>query len=143
VYFVRSVLLEVGGDTDAAVEYIIALSHDGELDESFQQEFAYEHGIFPEGGFEPMGQDDFDPALLQFTADEDEELALQLAFPSSPPPSSSTYASASHSSSSSPSKRTSSPPKHSHKQAETTKTKHKKKEEPATSSAPHPKLERF
>lgn len=89
VYFVRAVLIETGGDTDAAVEYIISLCSDGELDETFQNEFAYEHGIFPEGGFDgefltslsapstlppsaTMGDsDDFDPNLLKFAADLD------------------------------------------------------------------------
>lgn len=51
VYFVRAVLIETDGDTDAAIEYIIALSEGGDLEESVQREFAYEHGIFPEGGF--------------------------------------------------------------------------------------------
>lgn len=51
VYFVRAVLLETDGDTDAAIEYIIALSQGSELEESVQREFAYEHGIFPPGGF--------------------------------------------------------------------------------------------
>lgn len=50
-YFVRAVLLETDGDTDAAIEYIISLSSDGDLEESFQRDFAYEHGIFPPGGF--------------------------------------------------------------------------------------------
>jgi hypothetical protein len=99
-YFVRAVLLEVAGDTDAAVEFIIALSTDGQLEESFQREFAYEHGIFPEGGFGdsddiPISSsfggpltsaesftafgDDFDPELLKFAADlDDEELLAQL-----------------------------------------------------------------
>jgi len=93
VFFVRAVLLETGGDTDAAVEYIIALSSDGQLDENFQNEFAYEHGIFPEGGFEGelpssfaagisgdssafhvpdiVYDEDFDPSLLKFAADVD------------------------------------------------------------------------
>lgn len=50
-YFVRAVLIETDGDTDAAIEYIIALCEGGDLEESIQREFAYEHGIFPEGGF--------------------------------------------------------------------------------------------
>lgn len=51
IYFVRAVLIETDGDTDAAIEYVIALAGDGELEEAVQREFAYEHGIFPEGGF--------------------------------------------------------------------------------------------
>lgn len=86
VFFVRAVLLEVGGDKDAAIEYIISLAPDGELDETFQAEFAFEHGIVPPellddlpdyaaSSSSPFGGDfagdDFDPSLLRFAADVD------------------------------------------------------------------------
>lgn len=89
VYFVRAVLIEVDGDTDAAIEYIISLTSDGELEESFQNEFAYEHGIFPPGGFGDMNPEaflednttsdlGFDPALLKFAADVDPSELMSL-----------------------------------------------------------------
>jgi hypothetical protein len=126
VYFVRAVLLETGGDTDAAVEYIIALSSDGQLDETFQNEFAYEHGIFPEGGFQV--ETDFDPALLRFAADVPDYELDDSEFHST---------SSSHSASSS-----------SHSKHDTAKKAGKQKKRDASphkpsAAAPHPKLEKF
>lgn len=155
-YFVRAVLLEVDGDTDAAIEYIIALASDGTLEESFQNEFAYEHGIFPEGGFAtaegssagalpPVTLDsdayfgEFDPSLLKFAADVDDEFLLAQAL---------SMSESSSSSGREVSKKSGAKRKESKNDFKGV-AKSKKAEAASSSSAPsgagvtHPKLERF